>query len=107
MTMFLRNREHSETAFAFDEDLKFKARVRSNSLIGYWAAQRLGLVGLAADLYAKDIVRIDLDKPDADSVFRKIRSDFYAHDVHQSDHRIRRTMDELRMRAAQEFKAET
>jgi len=37
-------------------------------------------------------------------VFRKIRRDFDAKAVNQSDHQIRRTMDELMARAVAEVK---
>ena len=47
--IIFQNREHSETAFAFDEGLKFKAAIRCNNNLGQWASQKLGLSGLAAD----------------------------------------------------------
>jgi hypothetical protein len=38
-------------------------------------------------------------------VFRKIRKDFDAKGIGQSDHQIRRTMDELMAKAVAEIKA--
>jgi len=38
-------------------------------------------------------------------VFRKIRKDFDAKGIAQSDHQIRRTMDELMAKAVAEIKA--
>jgi hypothetical protein len=38
-------------------------------------------------------------------VFRKIRKDFDAKNVGQSDHQIRRTMDELMSQAIEQIKA--
>jgi hypothetical protein len=40
-----------------------------------------------------------------DDVFRKLRKDFDAKGVTESDHQIRRTMDELMAKAIQEIKA--
>jgi hypothetical protein len=95
-----------EAQFAIDDDLKFKARARSNRLVGQWAAQKLGLAGVQADAYAKEIVMSDLEKPRTDSVFRKIRVDFDSKGVLQSDHQIRRTMEEYLTHALADLKAE-
>ena len=40
-----------------------------------------------------------------DGIFRKVRQDFDAKGVHESDHQIRRTMDELMARAVEAIKA--
>ncbi len=47
----------------------------------------------------------DFEKPGDDDVFEKIRKDFDAKNVSQSDHQIRRTMDELMAKAIAEIKA--
>ena len=49
----------------------------------------------------------DFEEAGDDDVFRKIRKDFDAKSVAQSDHQIRRTMDELMAKAAAEIKAGT
>ncbi|MFZ1816144.1 MAG: DUF1476 domain-containing protein [Rhizobiaceae bacterium] len=84
-----------ENKFAHDEALKFKAEARRNKLLGLWAAEKLGKGGEAADAYAKEVIRSDFEEPGDEDVFRKIRADFDAAGVEQSDHQIRRTMDEL------------
>ena len=43
----------------------------------------------------KSVVSADFSEPGDEDVFRKIRADFDAKQVEQSDHQIRRTMDEL------------
>jgi len=97
------NREHAhEAKFAQDEELKFKARVRCSMLAGYWAAGKLGLVGPAADAYAKDLAAAVLEIPDPDELFRRIRQDFKLNRVAQSDHRIHRAIDEFMTRAVAE-----
>jgi len=47
----------------------------------------------------------DLDTPGADATFKRIRSDFDAKNVAQSDHQIRRHMDELMAQAVAQVKA--
>ena len=84
---------------------EFKARARRNKLLGLWAAQKLGLAGDAAEAYAKEIVTVDFEEPGDDDVFAQIRADFDAKAVAQSDHQIRRTMDELMAKAVEDVKA--
>lgn len=84
-----------ENKFAHDEALRFKAEARRNKLLGLWAAEKLGKSGADADAYAKEVIRSDFSEPGEEDVFRKIRADFDAAGVGQSDHQIRRTMEEL------------
>ena len=60
-----------------------------------WAAEKLGLTGADADAYAKEVVMADFEEAGDDDVFRKVRKDFDAKGVAQSDQQIRRTMDEM------------
>jgi len=87
--------EGFERKFAFDEELKFKATARRNKLLGLWAAEKLGKAGADADTYAKEVIVADMQEAGDQDVFRKVRADFDAAGVEQSDHQIRRTMDEL------------
>ena len=66
---------------------------------------KLGLTGPAADAYAKEVVMADFEEAGDHDVFRKIRKDFDAKSVAQSDHQIRRTMDELMAQAIAQIKA--
>src|SRR5437588_9699694 len=90
MTTFDKREEGVEKQFAVDEELRFKATARRNKLLGLWAAQKLGLSGTEADEYAKAVVLVDFEEPGEDDVFRKIRKDFDAKGVADSDHQIRR-----------------
>jgi hypothetical protein len=87
--------EGFERKFALDEELRFKATARRNKLLGLWAAEKLGKSGAEADAYAKEVVIADFEEAGDDDVLRKVRKDFDAAGVEQSDHQIRRTMDEL------------
>ena len=105
MTTFDKRQEGFEKKFAHDEEMRFKAMARRNKLLGLWAAEKLGLSGAAADDYAKSIVKADFEEAGDEDVFRKIRADFDAKKVAQSDHQIRRTMDELMQKAVDQIKA--
>ena len=107
MTTFDKREEGFEKRFALDEEQKFKASARRNKLLGLWAAEKLGLTGAAVDAYAKEVVAADFEEAGDDDVFRKLRKDFDAKGVDQSDHQIRRTMQELMEKAAAQIKAGT
>jgi hypothetical protein len=94
-----------EKKFAHDEELLFKASARRNKLVGLWAAQLLGKTGADADAYAKSVVMADFEEAGDDDVLRKIKADLAAGGIEQSDHQIRRTMDELMAKAVEEIRS--
>jgi hypothetical protein len=98
--------EGFERKFALDEELKFKATARRNRLLGLWAAGQMGLSGDEAQAYAREVIKADLEEPGEEDVFRKIRRDFDAKGVAQSDHQIRRQMAELMAQAVSQIEAE-
>jgi hypothetical protein len=99
MTTFDKRKEGFEKQFAHDEELRFKAMARRNKLLGLWAAEKLGLAGAEAEAYAKQVVMADFEESGDRDVFRKIRKDFDEKGVKQSDHQIRRTMEDLLVQA--------
>lgn len=107
MTTFDKRAEGFEKKFAHDEELLFKANARRNKLLGHWAAEKLGLTGADAEAYAKTVVMSDFEKAGDDDVFQKVRTDLEAKGAGQSDHQIRRTMDELMEQAVAQIKAGT
>lgn len=104
MTSMDQREEAFERKFAHDEELRFKATARRNKLLGLWAAEKMGLSPEKAEEYAKEVVRADFEEAGDEDVFRKIRADFDAAKVEQSDHQIRRTMEELLAVAAEQIK---
>ena len=84
-----------ESKWAHDEELRFKVMARRNKLLGLWAASEMGLMGEAAEKYAREVVQADFEEAGDDDVFRKIRKDFDGKGVTHSDHVIRRKMEEL------------
>jgi hypothetical protein len=105
MTTFDKREEGFEKQFARDEELRFKATVRRNKLLGLWAAEKLGLTGAEAEAYAKQVILSDFEEPSDHDVFRKIRRDFDAKDVNQSDHQIWCIMEGLMATAVAAVKA--
>src|ERR1700748_3596922 len=89
MTTFDKREEGFEQQFAHDEELRFKATARRNKLLGHWAAEKLGLEGAEADSYALSLVMSDVEVGTHD-VATKIRKDFEAKGIAQSDHQIGR-----------------
>lgn len=95
-----------ENRFVHDEQLKFRAISRRNKLLGLWAAEKMGKTGDEASRYAMEVVKADMEEAGEEDVFRKIRRDFDAAGVDQSDHQIRREMADLLLVAIDQIKAE-
>jgi len=107
MSTFDKREEGFERKFAHDAELRFKAEARRNKLLGLWAAEKLGMDGDDAANYAREVVRADFEEPGDEDVFRKVRADFDAKNVDQSDHQIRRQMDDLMVIAMQQIEQES
>ena len=69
-----------------------------NKLLGRWAAEKLGMKGRDAVAYSDALARGTVD-PKRSDVFRKIRRDFDAAGVAQSDEQILSAMTELMLKA--------
>ena len=95
MTTFDKREEGFERKFVHDAELKFKADSRRNRALGEWAAGLLGKTGADVDAYVKEVIAAELEQAGDEAVFRKIRKDFDAAGVNQSDHQIRRNMQEM------------
>ncbi|HEV7463159.1 MAG TPA: DUF1476 domain-containing protein [Methyloceanibacter sp.] len=95
-----------ERKFAHDEELKFKANARRNKLLGLWAAGLMGIKGDEAQAYAREVIMTDMELPGEDDVFRKIRRDFDAKGINQSDHQIRNKMADLMGEAVVQLETE-
>ncbi len=106
MTTFDDREQSFERKFAHDEELRFKATVRRDKLIGLWAAAEMGLEGPAAETYAKEVIKADFEKVGDDDVIEKLRRDLAARGIEISEHRLRRQlshfMDEARAQIREE-----
>jgi hypothetical protein len=105
MTTFDKREEGFEKKFAMDEEMRFKANARRNKLLGLWAAEKLGITGADADAYSKEVVLADFEEAGDNDVFRKVRKDFDAKGVTQSDAQIRTAMNDLMQAAIAQLKA--
>lgn len=95
MTTFDERQKGFEKKFEKDQELQFKATARRNKLLGLWAANLMGMTGDAADAYAKEVVRADFELPGDEDVVKKVLDDLSAKNVAQTEHQLRRKMDEL------------
>jgi len=75
-----------------------KKTIRFNKLLGMWAAEKLGIKGPDAKAYSDALAVGTLD-PERSDVFGKIRKDFDAAGVVQSDEQILRVMNEIMLQA--------
>src|SRR5215207_1610768 len=73
-----------------------------NKFLGRWAAEELGITGRDATAYSDALASGTLD-PERCDVFSKIRKDFDAAGVTQSDEEILRVMTELTLRAGDQM----
>jgi hypothetical protein len=76
----------------------WKQVVRRNKFLGMWAAEKLGLKGQDAEEYSNALAVGTLD-PERSDVLRKIRKDFAAAGVVQSDEQIIQVMDDFMLQA--------
>ena len=105
VTGFDDRKEAFEKRFAHDAELRFKAEARRNKLLGLWAAEKMGLAGAEASTYAQEVIKADFEEAGDEDVFRKIRKDFDAGKIEQSDHQIRQMMSELMGKAIEQIQA--
>ena len=83
-----------EGRYVHDQELKFRIEARRNKLLGLWAAGKLGMSDEDASKYAQDVINVAFQAPGDDGIFNRIRGDFDAAKIEQSDHQIHRHMSE-------------
>ena len=76
----------------------WRKTVRLNKLLGMWAAEKLGITGRDAEAYSDALAVGTLD-PERSDVLSKIRKDFDAAGVVQSDEQMLRVLNELTLQA--------
>ena len=95
-----------EARFKHDQEFKFKATARRNRLLGLWAAQRLGLLGDAAEEYAKRVVAAQFEPGGDKYVLAKVSDDLRAKDPTLTPDRIRFELDHFAQQAKQQLMTE-
>ncbi|AWN42839.1 ATPase inhibitor subunit zeta [Methylobacterium durans] len=79
----------------FDDPVRMFVR---NKLLGEWAADKLGLVGQEADEYSEALAQA-VFAPERSDVLSKIRKDFDAAGVAQTDEQIMQVMTAFLIKA--------
>jgi hypothetical protein len=102
MTTFDEREKGYEAKLAHDEELKFRIYVRRNKLLGLSAAGKLGKSGQAAEDYANALINTQIEGSGDESVFAKLRADFAAAGLSDSEPQIRREMAELLAQATRD-----
>lgn len=103
MTTFDKREKAAEGKFAHDEEVNFTVRARRNKLVGLWAAEKMGLVGTAAEAYAKGIIAVDLEEAGDGDVIRKLKADLEAKNISHSETEIAAVLDEMLQKAKQQL----
>lgn len=106
MSQFDEREKAAESQFSHDKELKFKATARRNKLLGHWAAGLMGMEGEALDAYARQVIESDFEETGDEDVYRKIKGDLDEKGVNQSEHQIRRQMEDLMATALEQVRAE-
>jgi len=75
MTTFDDRESAFENKYKHDEEMKFKAEMRRNKLLGLWAAELLGKTGDEANAYAIEVVKADFEEAGHEDVVRKVAAD--------------------------------
>jgi len=75
MTTFEDRENAFENKYKHDEEMKFKAQMRCNKLLGLWAAELLGKTGEDANAYAIEVVKSDFEEAGHEDVIRKVAAD--------------------------------
>lgn len=106
MATFEEREKGFEAKLKRDEEFRFKVIARRNKLLGLWAAELLGLEGEAAEVYAKEVVKSDFEKPGDDDVLEKVLGDLTGKGIDTSAKHVRKKMEELVGVASDQFKDE-
>jgi hypothetical protein len=80
MPTFADREREFEARFQHDQEFKFKVTARRNHMLGLWAAQRLGLLGEAAEAYGKRVVDAQFEPGGDKNVIDKVAADLGARD---------------------------
>src|SRR6516165_4786695 len=89
MSMFDDREKGFEAQFKHDQEFRFKVTVRRNRMLGIWAAERLGLLGDAAEAYVKHVVDAQFEPGGDKHVVQKVADDLGAKDQTFTAARIR------------------
>jgi hypothetical protein len=107
MTLFNDRERAFEQMFVHDEEARFRALARRNKLLGQWAASKMGLSGDKAEAYVREISRSVVAAVVDESLVERLRADFEAGGVNESEAQIRVKMSELMAEAMNQVRSST
>jgi hypothetical protein len=84
-----------EAHFAYEQELRFKARSARNRRLADWAADLMDMNFRQRREYAEELVEMEISKQGDEAVFQRIHDDFKNRHVAKTDHQIRRTMEQM------------
>jgi hypothetical protein len=105
MTTFDERESGFEAKFAHDEELRFKATARRDRYLGAWAAAQLGLSGLEAEDYAKEVVRSNFKEPGDADLIEKVLGDFKAKGVPMDERTLQKKLIDFMAQVVMEIEA--
>jgi hypothetical protein len=105
MTTFDERENAYEAKFAHDEELRFKAKARRDKALGLWAAAQLGLAGVAAEDYVREVVRVDFKSADGAGLLEKVLGDFKAKGVAVSEQALKNKLVEFMAQAVTDIES--
>ena len=106
MTLFDEREHAAELMFAHDEEMQFRALARRNKLLGLWAADKMGLSGADADIYAHDLVERVVEADQNEALVEKLRADLIRHGTVLPEPQLRRMIGRFMVEAVNQIKAE-
>ncbi len=92
-----------EAKYKHDTEMQFKIEARRNKLLGYWAAEKLGLSGDDIEAFAKKVVVSDLEEAGYEDVVRMVSQSFRDGGVSASDDDIRTELQRLQSVAEEDI----
>ena len=75
MNTFDDRKKAFESKFANDAEMQFKVLAKRNKFVGLWAAELLGKSGDDAEVYAKEVIKSDMEEAGDEDVIRKVQGD--------------------------------
>ena len=77
-----------ETKYALDQEVMFRIEARACKLFGLWLAEKLGISGDEAKVFAGSVVSSNLDEPGFEDVKRTVRPVIAEKGLDISEHTI-------------------
>lgn len=103
MTAFDDRKASFEAKFHHDEELRFRVNARRAHLLADWAAAERGLTGAEKDAYVARLGEVAFQHPNDSALIDAIETDFAAHKVDVSRHRIEKQLDDATIQAQEQL----